>query len=254
MIKDLGLVSIIMPNYNCEKYISETIQSVINQTYTNWELIIIDDCSTDKSSLIAEQFSLSDSRIHFFKNELNSGAALSRNFALDKARGKYIAFLDSDDIWEYKKLEKQLLFMEENNCDFSYCKYDLIDENGVFLNKVTRVIDRLTYFRFLHHDFVGCLTVIYKFEDFKQIRSFDLRNNNDYGLFLQIIKKAKNALGLQEVLAHYRIRKNSISRNKFRKVGPYFELMHNYLHLPYIISAWFLFINILIGKFWKYEK
>lgn len=247
------LVSIISPNYNCQQFIFQTIESVIAQTYKNWELIIVDDCSIDDSYKIALEYSKKDSRIKVLKNDKNSGAAISRNKAIDIAIGEYIAFLDSDDLWESRKLETQINFMIENNCDFCYSKYDLIDENNNSLNKIVRIVNKLNYWKLLHHDFIGCLTAVYKRDIAIDIRSFIIPSNNDYGLFLQVIQNSKKAMGIQETLAHYRIRKGGISRKKLKKVKPYFKLMHNYLHFPYIITCWFLFTNILIGKLWKYE-
>lgn len=248
------LVSIITPNYNCEKFISQTIDSVLLQTYTEWEMIIVDDCSSDKSYEIALDYAEKDSRIKVLKNEVNSGAAISRNNALDVAKGDYIAFLDSDDLWEPEKLEKQLKFMLENNCDFSFTKYSLIDDNNQHMGKTAKVIEKLTYWKYLHHCFTGCLTVMYRRDIAADIRSFNIKNNNDYGLFLQIVKKSKNAMGINEVLAHYRIRINSISRKKLSKIKPYFQLMHDYLHLSYFLVVIYLITNIVIGKLWKYER
>ena len=139
------MISIITPNYNCGDYISETIESVLLQTYSNWELIIVDDCSSDDSYKIALDYAKKDSRIKVIRNETNLGTAISRNKALDIAKGDYIAFLDSDDLWEKDKLELQLNFMQENNCDFSFSQYDLIDEKGLSLNKTAKVIKHLTY-------------------------------------------------------------------------------------------------------------
>ena len=249
-----NLVSIITPNYNCAASIARTIESVIAQTYKEWEMLIVDDCSTDGSYEIALDYAAKDSRIKVLRNEKNSGAAVSRNKALDLAQGEFIAFLDSDDLWEPEKLEKQIAFMRENKCDFCYSRYDLIDEDNLPIGKIARIPKKLSYWKLLHHDYIGCLTAVYRSDFAKDLRSFNIKNNNDYGLFLQVVKKAKNAMGLKEILAHYRIRKSGISRKKFKKVKPYFELMHNYLHYPYIICCWFLFTNILIGKVYKYEK
>lgn len=247
-----SLISIITPSFNCIKFIEQTILSVLKQTYIYWEMIIVDDCSTDGSYEIALDYSKKDKRIKLLRNENKSGAAISRNKALDIAQGEYIAFLDSDDLWEPNKLEVQIKFMILHNCDFCYSRYNLINEDNVLLNKTVRIPSKLSYYKLLHHDFIGCLTAIYKFDFAKEIRSFEIKNNNDYGLFLQVVKKAKNVMGIQEVLAHYRIRESSISRKKLKKVKPYFELMHRYLKYPYIITCWFLFTNILIGKIYKY--
>lgn len=254
MDKNKPLVSIITPNYNCSRFIVETIESVLAQTYTNWEMIIVDDCSSDGSYEIALEYEKQDSRIKVLKNAKNSGAAVSRNLALNMVQGEYISFLDSDDLWEREKLEKQLDFMVNNNCDFSYTIYDLIDEESKKMNKEVRIPKKLSYLKYLHHCYTGCLTVIYKKEIANDTRSFLIKNNNDYGLFLQVLKKSKKALGLQSNLAHYRIRKSGISRKKLGKIKPYFQLMHDNLRFPYILVCWFLFTNILIGKTWKYKK
>lgn len=249
-----NLISIITPNFNCERFIAQTIESVIMQTYSNWEMIIVDDCSTDKSYEIALEYAKKDERIKVIRNESNSGAAISRNNALNMAGGEYIAFLDSDDLWEENKLEKQISFMQKYNCDFCFCRYDLIDEENSPLGKTARVLEKLSYYKLLHHDFIGCLTAIYRRDFAGDIRSFNIKNNNDYGLFLQVVKRAKNAMGMKEVLAHYRIRESGISRKKFKKVKPYFELMRKYLHIPFFLACYFLVTNILIGKIYKYEK
>ena len=249
-----NLVSIIMPNFNCGVYISQSIESVLAQTYTDWELLIVDDCSTDESYEIALKYADKDSRVKVSRNEKNSGAAFSRNKALELAQGEFIAFLDSDDLWVEDKLEKQIFFMQHNKCDFSYSRYDLINEENHPIGKCVRIPMQLSYWKLLHHDYIGCLTAVYRKDIASNIRSYQIKNNNDYGLFLQVVRNAKNAKGLKDTLAHYRIRKSGISRKKLKKLKPYFELMHNYLHYPYIICCWFLFTNILIGKVYKYEK
>lgn len=249
-----GLVSIVTPNYNCGKYIAETIESVRNQTYTNWEMLIVDDCSTDNSVAIAQSYAQKDSRIHVLIQSKNSGAALARNRALDEARGEYIAFLDSDDLWLPEKLEKQVSFMRANNCDFCFTEYEHIDEDGNSLNIVAKVIKHLTYQKLLLHDFVGCLTVIYDHNKFDLIRSFDIKNNNDYGLFLQVLKQSKKACGYPLLLAKYRIHKNSISKNKLHKIGPYYQLMCQKIGVSYFLATFYLLTNISIKKIYKYKK
>ena len=248
------LISIITPNYNCARFIAQTIESVLAQTYTNWEMLIVDDCSTDGSYEIAREYAEKDSRIKVFRNEKNSGAAVSRNIALDNASGEYIAFLDSDDLWLPEKLQTQLNFMKNSSADFSYTRYRLIDDEGNFWGKVARIPNVLSYSRLKYHDFIGCLTVMYRAEPFKKIRSFDVKNNNDYGLFLQVVRKSQKVFGLQKVLADYRIRKGGISRNKIKKIPQYFRLMHGFLHIPYIFCCVYLCANVLIGKIWKYES
>ena len=153
-------VSVITASYNCAKFIEESIKSVLNQTYDNLELIIVDDCSTDNTEEIVNEYIKKDSRIKFYRLNNNSGAAVARNKGLDEATGRFIAFLDSDDIWDKQKLEKQINFMQTNNYGFSFTSYRLIDENGGLLNKEIRVPNEITYKKLLKNTIIGCLTVI----------------------------------------------------------------------------------------------
>lgn len=251
---EVGLVSIITPNYNCEKYIVETIESVIHQTYKNWEMIIVDDCSTDKSYSIALEYSQKDSRIKVINNYKNIGTSLSRNRAIEIAKGEYIAFLDSDDVWLEKKLEIQVNYMKQNKCDFSFMKYSLMNENSVSLNIEAKVIKRLNYRKFLFHCYTGCLTVCYNIESIGKVYGPNILNNNDYGLFLDIVKKSNNAMGINASLARYRIRENSLSRNKIYKIKPFLILMVKYNNLNYFVSFFYLITNYVIKKIWKFKK
>lgn len=248
------LVSIITPNYNCEKYISETIDSVLNQTYKNWEMIVVDDCSSDSSIKIIEDYIKKDSRIKLIKMEKNSGAALCRNRAIEISKGKYLAYLDSDDLWLEKKLEKQISYMEKENIDFTYSEYTHIDENGNSLNLKAKIPKKLNYLKMLFHCFTGCLTVIYNQEKIGKIYGPNISKSNDYGLFLQVIKKANKARGLKENLAYYRIRKNSISRNKWKKVEPHLYLLNKIENINIVASLFLIFTNVLIKKVYKYER
>ena len=210
------LVSIIMPSYNTAKFIDETIESVLKQTYENWELIIVDDCSTDNTDEVVNKY-LSDSRIKYFKNEKNSGAAVSRNRALREAKGRWIAFLDSDDLWNEDKLQKQIAFMKENGYSFSYTNYIEIDEeskpNGRFVSgpkKVSKLSMR-------SYCWPGCLTVIYDATVVGLVQIADIKKNNDYAMWLKACKRAKCYL-LSENLASYRKRSGSISNHGYGKL------------------------------------
>ena len=248
------LVSIVTPNYNCEKYISETINSVLNQTYKNWEMIIVDDCSSDNSIKIIEDYIKKDSRIKLIKMKKNSGAALCRNKAIEVSNGKYLAYLDSDDLWLEKKLEKQISYMEKENVDFTYSEYSHIDENGDSLNLKVKIPEKLRYLKMLFHCFTGCLTVVYNQEKIGKIYGPNISKSNDYGLFLQVIKKVNKARGLKENLAYYRIRKNSISRNKWKKVEPHLYLLNKIENINIFASLFLIFTNVLIKKVYKYER
>ena len=156
-MEDFGLVSIVMPSYNCEQYIEASIKSVISQSYKNWELLIVDDHSTDRTVDIIRSFK--NERIKLFRNEVNSGAAISRNLALREAKGKWIAFLDSDDLWLPTKLEEQLQFMSDNNYGFSYTDYRVVT-NGMLSNKVITAPNKMTFRKIKHYCYVATLTVI----------------------------------------------------------------------------------------------
>ena len=207
------LVSIIMPSYNTQKFIEETLVSVLAQTYTNWELIIVDDCSTDNTDEIVSPF-LSDSRIIYIQNEKNSGAAVSRNRALREAKGKWIAFLDSDDLWTPDKLEKQIAFMQSNGYCFSYTNYSEIDESSEPLGKTVTGPKKITKTGMYNYCWMGCLTVMYDVEKIGLIQIEDIKKNNDYAMWLKICKKA-NCYLLDEDLARYRKRQGSISNHSY---------------------------------------
>ena len=195
-------VSIIMPSYNTAKFISETIESVLSQTYKDWELIIVDDCSTDNTDEIVKPY-LRDSRIIYKRNEKNSGAAISRNRALREAKGKWIAFLDSDDLWMPEKLEKQISFMKKNGYHFSYTNYQEINENGKATGIWVTGPKKITKAGMFNYCWPGCLTVMYDAEDVGLIQIADIKKNNDYAMWLKVCKKVDCYL-LDEVLAKYR--------------------------------------------------
>lgn len=207
------LVSIIMPSYNTAKYILESIHSVQAQTYKNWELIIVDDCSTDDTDAVVS--SVVDNRIKYLKNVNNLGAALSRNRALKEAKGRWIAFLDSDDLWMQDKLEKQINFMRNSGYSFSYTNYKEIDsignESGVYVTgpkKITKV-------GMFNYCWPGCLTVMYDAEKVGLIQIEDIKKNNDYAMWLKVCQKADCFL-LDEYLASYRKgRTGSISSHSY---------------------------------------
>ena len=182
-----GMVSIIMPSWNTGRLIAESIQSVIDQTYPNWELLIVDDCSTDNTDEVVEKFH--DERIRYFHNESNSGAALTRNHALQKARGEWIAFLDSDDLWMPEKLEHQLNFMQENHYVLSYTEYEKIDEESQPLNIYVSGPEKVSRRKMYHYDYIGQLTMMYSAKYFGQIQIKDIKKNNDYAIRLQLYKK-----------------------------------------------------------------
>ena len=196
------LVSVIMPSYNTAKYISASIRSVMAQTYSNWELILIDDCSADETDAVVQPY-LCDPRVRYFKNESNAGAALTRNRALREAKGRWVAFLDSDDLWLPEKLERQLTFMEQNGYAFSYTKYSEIDPDGAPLGVSVSGPRKITKAGMYNYCWPGCLTVMYDASAVGLIQIADIQKNNDYALWLKVCEKAACYL-LDDNLALYR--------------------------------------------------
>lgn len=249
-----GLVSIIMPSWNTERFIAESIQSVLNQTYSNWELIIVDDCSTDNTDEVVASFN--DSRIKYLHNEKNSGAALTRNRAMREAQGEWIAFLDSDDLWAPEKLQKQLDFMKDNHYAFSYHEYVKIDEDSVPLNIYVSGPEIVTKKKMYNYGYPGCLTFMYSAKTMGLIQIKDIKKNNDYAILLQLCKKSDCYL-LKENLAEYRIRKKSISHDKLRKkLKSHYDLFHYCDEKPAPVALWYACWNMWYGimKKKKYEN
>ena len=246
------LVSIIMPSYNTAKFISETIESVLAQTYPDWELIIVDDCSTDDTDAVVRPY-LADDRIRYIKNEKNSGAAVSRNRALREAKGKWIAFLDSDDLWLPEKLEKQIAFMEKNNCRFSYTNYIEIDENSVPNGRSVTGPKKITRHGMYNYCWMGCLTVMYDAETVGLVQIADIKKNNDYAMWLKVCEKADCYL-LEETLAKYRKRSGSISNHGYTKlIKWHYKLYREAEKKNSIVSAALTIRNLFWGV-WKKIK
>ncbi len=244
-----GLVSIIMPSYNTAGFIADAIRSVQEQSYKNWELIIIDDCSSDNTEEIVSSF-LCDSRIRFYKNKKNGGAAKSRNRALRMAKGKWIAFLDSDDLWMPDKLSKQIEFMERNNYHFSYTKYSEIDIHGE-KNGITvtgpKVINKTGFYNYC---WVGCLTVMYDAEAVGLIQIANIKKNNDYAIWLQVCKKEKCYL-LDEDLGLYRRGRNgSVStQSVFTMIQWHYKLFRIAEKQNVLLSLINTLRNVLFGLY-----
>ncbi len=251
------LVSIITPAYNSEKFITETIRSVQNQTYKNWEMIIVDDGSIDKTFSIASEMAKTDSRIQVFVLEKNSGTGLARNVALSKCLGRYIAFLDADDLWEPQKLQKQINFLDTNKLPFTFSFYDCIDENGKSFDRRVEAPRNLTYRQLFFCNYVGNLTGIYDVQYFGKISISSSRKRQDWLLWLTILKKIKTAQPVPESLALYRIREDSISASKTNLLQHNFAVYrafhgHNWI-FSLLCMAVFLFTQILI-KPWYVKK
>ena len=240
------LVSIIMPSYNTGKFIAESIQSVLAQTYQNFELIIVDDCSTDNTDEMVSFFN--DKRIRYLKNEKNSGAAVSRNHALSIAKGRWIAFLDSDDLWLPEKLSTQIEYMEKNNYVFSYTNYEEISEIGKKTGKYVTGPKCISKIGMYNYCWPGCLTVMYDSEKIGLIQIADIKKNNDYAMWLKISKKAKCFL-LNDVLALYRRgRSGSVSNQTIKTmILWHYRLFRQAENMNVFLSVFNTLRNILFG-------
>ncbi len=207
-------VSVITPMYNSEPFISDTISSVIEQNYDEWEMIVVDDCSTDRSVEIVEAVTKKESRVKLVRLERNMGPAYARNVAIDKARGRYIAFLDGDDMWRADKLEKQIAFMQKRDIALSYTDYYRIEERSKKEIDVIHAPEKVDYHELLKQNVIGCLTAVYDTEKVGKVYMPDILKRQDFALWLKILKRIPYAYGLSEPLACYRLRSGSISSNK----------------------------------------
>lgn len=238
----MSLVSIIVPSYNSSRFIAQTIESVLNQTYLNWEMLIIDDYSPDNANNIIEKYIKKDERIKLIKLERNSGPAIARNRGIELAKGKYIAFLDSDDIWLPEKLEKQIKFMKDNNLSVTCSSYYTIDENNKNIN--TRIVKEFfSYAIMLKSNCIGNLTGIYDCEKLGKIYMDDV-GHEDYTLWLKVMKKAKNTRAIIEPLAKYRILNNSISANKLKVLKWQWNIYRNIVRLGIFQSTYYFIYYI----------
>ena len=239
------LVSIITPAYNCEKFVAEAIESVLQQSYHNWEMIIVNDASTDHTSSILQRYAKSDKRIRVITNSTNLGAAKSRNIAIETALGDYIAFLDSDDLWFKDKLEKQLTFMQENHLVVTYSTFITIKEDGRYNN--TRIVpEKITYKELLRSNHIGISTGIYNRKHFGKIY-FQEVGHEDYILWLYLLKKIKETKGLTEPLSYYRIVPGSLSSNKLKALKWQWNIYRNFEKLSRSESLYYLLWYIYYG-------
>lgn len=243
-----SLVSIIMPAFNAEKFIDSAVNSVMNQTYKNWELLIIDDCSKDDTYKIISKYASNDRRIIILENEVNSGAAISRNKGIDKATGKYIAFLDSDDVWFDSKLSKQISYMEKNDYKFTCTSYNKINELSESLNKVIIAKEKSDYWELLK-TCPGNSTVIYNSEKLGKFKIPNFQKRNDYLLWLNVIKKSNDLRGIQETLSSHRIHNNSISSNKSSLVTYHWKIYRNVESLSFFKSTYLIVYWIFMTMF-----
>lgn len=252
MPRNDDLVSIIMPAYNCEKYVVEAIESVINQTYSNFELLVIDDGSKDSTLQIINDFAEKDNRIKALQNEKNSGVSATRNRGISIAEGNWIAFLDSDDIWEEEKLEKQMNYAKENDADFIFTGSSYIDEEGKPYSGIFEVPEKVSYRKLLRHNVITCSSVLVKKKYFENIKMEKDEMHEDYAVWLRILKLGISAYGVNEPLLIYRISRNSKSGNKMKTIKMTYKVFR-FVGINSIGSAYFMMRHVLasVGKYKK---
>lgn len=249
-----GLVSIITPMYNGERFVGDTIHSVLNQTYSNWEIIVIDDGSKDKGPEKVKKFAAQDNRINIF-SQANGGSAAARNNGIRRAKGQYIALLDADDTWNPDFLEKQINLMNEKKALLVYSSHTRIDEHSKEILTPFIVPEKINYNDLLKSCYISCLTGLYDTsvygkvylrEDMKSLR-------DDYVYWLEIMKKVKVAYGNKEIIANYRILNSSASRKKNKVIIPHFKVLYKVEKLGLIRSLYYLG-NWAFISYFKYRK
>lgn len=239
-----NLVSVITPVHNAEKYLEITLKSVLNQSYTDLEIILVDDASKDSSREIIKKYENIDTRVKSVLLDNNVGVAKARNEGIKKASGRYIAFLDSDDIWMENKLEEQIKFMREKNIAFSHTAYQFMDETGNKMGKPVRVVPSVGYTDLLKQNSVGCLTVVIDRSKVEKIEMPQIRHE-DYATWLSILREGHRAYGLDKVLALYRKSSNSLSGNKVKAAMWTWNIIRNVEKVP-LPKAVFYFSNYAI--------
>lgn len=237
------LVSVVVPTHNVEKYIKDCLLSVINQTYHELDIVIVDDFSSDNTVEIIK--SLNDSRIRIFRNNKNKGAAFSRNLGIEKSNGEYISFLDGDDIWDLNKIEKQIKFMLDNNILFCSCFYDFINDNNIKNGKYMSAPKKITHKQFLKTDYIGCITVIYKKSIYPNLMIPEtILKRNDYALWIKLSEKA-DCYVLPDILASHRTREGSLSSGSKIHLFKFHKLLFQSLYdFNEFKSCFFAFRNV----------
>ena len=236
------LVTIITPSYNSKKFVSETIDSVLKQTYKNFEMIIVDDCSSDNSAEYIQSI-LPDSRFKIVKLSKNVGAAEARNVALRLATGKFIAFLDSDDKWHPDKLRIQIDFMMKYNIAFSYTSYELINEQGLSQNKVISSKPLTNFNGYMKNTIIGCLTVVIDRQKLKYFEMPNLKSSHDMALWGDIMLSNNiSAYGLDKSLSSYRLVTNSNTANKLKAAKDVWFVYRRHFNMSLLTSCWY-FVN-----------
>jgi len=246
------MVSVITPAYNSSRYISKTIESVQAQTFREWEMIIVDDCSTDNTCEIVEQYAHADPRIVLIRQEKNAGAGAARTRAMRASVGRFIAYLDADDIWKPEKLEKQVQFMLDNDCGFSCTSYEVIDDDGKALGKEVHMLPCVDYVGFLTNNLLQTVGIMVDTDkvDKDLLVMPDIRRRQDAATWLQILKAGHKCYGVDVILAEYRRAQNSLSSNKLKAVKGIWKLYREIEHLPLPFSC-YCFVRYAVLAVWK---
>jgi len=240
MTEHQPLVSVIMPCYNMERFVADTIGSVIHQTFADWELLIVDDASTDGTVAIVKSLAEQDDRINFTVNQEHAGIAPTRNRCIEKSKGRFLAFLDADDHWHPQKLERQLQFMLDRHVGFSYTSYDLIDESGASLGKTIKTAGHLDRKAYLRNTIIGCSTVMVDTDMIGPVVVPDFRTSEDTATWLNILKKdGFKAYALEDPLTSYRIREKSASSNKLKASADLWKVYRQNEKLPFFKATFY---------------
>lgn len=250
------MVSIITPVYNCEKHLEECILSVMSQSFSEWELILIDDFSTDSSKEIIEKYAIKDSRIKTYFFDKNVGAGIARNKGIEIANKRFIAFLDSDDYWHKNKLQLQLGFMIKNGIEFSYTNFIELDRNDI-AKKIILSPKKVNSFSLLFNNYIKTLTAIYDTKRIGKIYMPDYRKRQDWGLWFNILKMTNDAHNLTETLAYYRTSNVSLSKNKVQLIRENFNFYRNFLNKNIVFSFIMMFLFLIVHlsfKFLSFKK
>ena len=246
MLKNKNNIDIILPNYNSSKFLKQTLNSIIMQTYKNWKLIIIDDCSDDKTKNILKKY-LKDKRIKIFWLKKNNGAGFCRNYGIKKSKSPYVAFIDSDDVWKKNKLEKQIIFMKKNNFSFSYTNYETFGEK----KKIIIPPLRFDYKSFINNTSIGTSTMMVKRKELRNIKFTNSKICEDYYFKCKLLKRVKFAFCLNEFLTRYRIRHNSMQSSNIKNIFWIWKINRDFNKLS-IINNLTSIINISINSIKKY--
>lgn len=247
------LVTVIMPAFNAEQFIEAALRSVIGQTVSDWELLVLDDCSQDGTCDIVERLAAEDERITLLRNETNQGVARTRNHGLDLARGQYVAFLDSDDVWHSEKLEKQILKISKTGADLAFCSYAIVNSVGEKAKRDYIVPDSIDFSGLLKENVIGCSTVLLTGTVAQQYRFQTDFFHEDYVLWLSLLEDGYKAVGCTEVLVDWRYLENSRSFDKRKSAGNRWKIYREYLRLPIWKCIW-AFSGYAVSAFRKYFR